>query len=424
MASAGNGPRVLIIVQNLPVPFDRRVWLEATSLTRAGYAVSVICPKAKGYTAGFETLEGVDIYRYGLPIDAQGAAGFVVEFAWCFLCSFVQSVRVALAGRGFDVIHACNPPETYWLLAWFWRLFGKRFLFDHHDLSPEMYAAKFGRDFGLMYRGLLFLERLTFKSADVVITTNESHKRIAQARGGLAAKDVFVVRSGPDLARFRAFDPDPAWKRGKSFLLVYLGEMCKQDGVDHLVRAVRILRRDRKRTDLHAVFVGGGPEQPAIRAYADEQGVGDLCTFTGRVSDDELCRILSSADVAVDPDPKTPWSDQSTMNKIMEYMFFGLPIVCYDLTEHKVSAGAAALYAAANSEAALAEGINALLDDPARRLRMSRYGAERVRDKLAWQHSVPPLLAAYDAVFARPLPKATMWSSQDAPARTKGGPGD
>ena len=215
MASAGSGRRVLIIVQNLPVPFDRRVWLEATSLTAAGYAVSVICPKAKGYTASFETLEGVDIYRYDLPVDAQGAAGFALEFAWCFLRSFIKSVRVAVAGRGFDVIHACNPPETYWLLARFWRLFGKRFLFDHHDLSPEMYAAKFGRDLGLLYQGLLFLERMTFRAADAVMTTNESHKRIAQARGGLAPEQVFVVRSGPDLARFRLFDPDPSWKQGK-----------------------------------------------------------------------------------------------------------------------------------------------------------------------------------------------------------------
>jgi glycosyltransferase involved in cell wall biosynthesis len=400
MAFAGNGRRVLIIVQNLPVPFDRRVWLEATSLTEAGYAVSVICPKGKGYTASFERLEGVDIHRYGLPIDAHGAVGFVAEFAWCFLRSFIKSVRVALAGRGFDVIHACNPPETYWLLAWFWRLFGKRFLFDHHDLSPEMYAAKFGRDSGPMYQGLLFLERMTFRSADVVITTNESHKRIAEARGGLAPERVFVVRSGPDVARFKVYDPDPTWKQGKPFLLVYLGEMCKQDGVDHLVRAVRVLREDLQRDDLLAVFVGGGPEQPTIRAYADECGVGDICTFTGRVSDDDLCRILSSADVAVDPDPKTAWSDKSTMNKIMEYMFFGLPIVCYDLTEHRVSAQDAALYVQGNSERALTDGINVLLDDPARRARMAHYGAERVREKLVWQHSVPPLLAAYDTIFA------------------------
>ena len=421
MASAGSRRRVLIIVQNLPVPFDRRVWLEATSLTAAGYAVSVICPKAKGYTASFETMEGVDIYRYELPIAAQGAIGFVMEFAWCFLRAFMKSVRVAVAGRAFDVIHACNPPETYWLLACFWRLFGKRFLFDHHDLSPEMYTAKFGRNSGPMYKGLLFLEHMTFRCADVVITTNESHRRIAQERGGVAPADVFVVRSGPHLARFTVHEPDPAWKKGKRFLLVYLGEMCKQDGVDHLVRAVRILREDLRRDDIHAVFVGGGPEQPLIRAYADAHGVGDLCTFTGRVSDDDLCRILSSADVAVDPDPKTSWSDKSTMNKIMEYMFFGLPIVCYELTEHKVSAQGAAVYVDANSERALAEGIGALLDDPGRRARMSRCGAERVRQELVWQHSVPPLVAAYDTIFARlPQRVANRRSSHGTRARHSG----
>jgi glycosyltransferase involved in cell wall biosynthesis len=401
MASAGNGRRVLIIVQNLPVPFDRRVWLEATSLTEAGYSVSVVCPKAKGYNTSFETLEGVDIYRYDLPIDAQGALGFVMEFAWCFIRSFMKSVRIAVTGRGFDIIHACNPPETFWLLGWFWRIFGKRFLFDHHDLSPEMYAAKFERKDGLMYRGLLFLERMTFRTADVVITTNESHKKIAQDRGGMAADDVYVVRSGPDVSRFKVYDPDPSWKNGKPFAIVYLGEMCKQDGVDHLVRAVKILREDLGRNDVHAVFVGGGPEQPLLKEYADEQGVGDICTFTGRVSDEDLCRILSSADVAVDPDPKSDWSDKSTMNKIMEYMFFGLPIVSYDLTEHRVSAQDAAIYAESNSEAALAGEVAKLLDDPETRKRMSEYGSNRVRESLVWQHSVPPLLTAYDAIFGR-----------------------
>jgi glycosyltransferase involved in cell wall biosynthesis len=420
MASAGNGRRVLMIVQNLPVPFDRRVWLEATSLSEVGYAVSVICPKAKGYTASFETLEGVHIYRYDLPVEARGAIGFVTEFAWCFLRSFMKSVRIAVAGRGFDVIHACNPPETFWLLGRFWRLFGKRFLFDHHDLSPEMYAAKFGRASGPMYKGLLFLERMTFRSADVVITTNDSHKRIAQTRGGIPPEKVFVVRSGPDLGRFKLYEPEPTWKKGKPFLLVYLGEMCKQDGVDHLVRALRILREDLKRDDVHAVFVGGGPEQPVIRAYAGEQGVADVCTFTGRVSHEGLCRILSSADIAVDPDPKTEWSDMSTMNKIMEYMFFGLPIVSYDLTEHRVSAQDAALYVEPNSERALADGISALLDDPGRRKRMAQFGAQRVREKLAWQHSVPPLLAAYDAIFtASSAPMAT-WRSGSAPVWSDG----
>ena len=401
MASAGSKPRVLIIVQNLPVPFDRRVWLEATSLTAAGYAVSVICPKAKGYDRSFERLEDVDIYRYALPIDAQGKLGFIIEFLWCFFRTAMMSFRVATSGRGFDVIHACNPPETYWLLGRFWRLFGKRFLFDHHDLSPEMYAAKFGRASGLMYRGLLFLERMTFRTADVVITTNESHKAIAVQRGGLAPEEVYVVRSGPDLDRFKVYKPDSSWKQGKASLIVYLGEMCKQDGVDHMVRAIAALRDELKYDDFHAVFIGGGPEQPQIEAYASEIGVADCCTFTGRVSDEDLCRILSSADIAVDPDPKNDWSDKSTMNKIMEYMFFGLPIVAYDLAEHRKSAEGAAIYAIPNSEEALAGSLLDLLTSPETRRRMSAYGAKRVRDKLVWQHSVPPLLAAYDAVFRR-----------------------
>ena len=424
MASAGKPRRVLIIVQNLPVPFDRRVWLEATSLTREGYRVSVICPKAKGYNASREILEDVDIYRYPLPIDAQGALGFVMEFAWCFLCSFWLSLKVAVTGRGFDVVHACNPPETFWLLGWFWRPFGKRFLFDHHDLSPEMYAAKFGTAAGAMYRGLLFLERMTFRTADVVITTNESHKRIAQERGDVAAEDIFIVRSGPDLDRFKLYDPDDAWRKDKRFLLTYLGEMCKQDGVDLLVRVVKRLRDDLGRGDFHAVFVGGGPEQPMIKAYADEIGVADCCTFTGRVSDEDLCRILSSADVAVDPDPKSDWSDKSTMNKIMEYMFFGLPIVAFDLTEHRVSAQDAAVYAEPNSEAAMADAIVALLDDPERRAAMAAFGAERVREKLVWQHSVPPLLAAYDRIFraAATEPNARLGEEPDSLPVAKSGP--
>ncbi|MFZ5790045.1 MAG: glycosyltransferase family 4 protein [Pseudomonadota bacterium] len=400
MASAGKR-RVLIIVQNLPVPFDRRVWLEATTLTRAGYAVSVICPKAKGFNESFERLEGVDIHRYGLPIDAKGAFGFAAEFLWCFLRTAMKSLRVALFGRGFDVIHACNPPETYWLLALLWRPFGKRFLFDHHDLSPEMYAAKFDRRGGAMYRGLLFLERMTFALADLVITTNESHKRIAVERGGVPPERVYVVRSGPDLSRFRRYEPDPAWRQGKRYLLVYLGEICKQDGVDYLLRALRILRDRIGRRDVHAAFVGGGPHQPAIKAYAQEIGLADMTTFTGRVSDEDLCRILSSADIGIDPDPKNDWSDKSTMNKIMEYMYFGLPIVAFDLKETRFSAQDAAVYAEPNLEAAMAARIHELLEDEPKRRRMAEFGQRRLREALAWEHSAPALLSAYEEIFSR-----------------------
>ena len=398
MASVGDPKRVLIIVQNLPVPFDRRVWLEATTLCQSGYVVSVICPKAKGFNRSYENVEGVHIFRYSLPIDARGRIGYMAEFAWCFIRTLGKSLRVAILGPGFDVIHACNPPDTYWMLGRLWKVFGKPFVFDHHDLSPEMFEVKFGRR-GFLRSALLFLERMTFQTADVSIATNESHRQIALRRGRMDPDRVFVVRSGPDLERLVVYPADDAWRQGAEHVIVYLGEMCEQDGVDYLVRAVELLRRDFQRNDIRCIFVGGGPHQDEIKAYAAERGVMDLCTFTGRVSDEVLCRILSSADIAIDPDPKTPWSDRSTMNKIMEYMFFGLPIVCFDLTENRFSAQEAALYAEANDARSLARSIVELLADSERRFRMGRFGQERVREELAWCYSVPNLLTAYEVAL-------------------------
>ncbi len=394
--------RVVIVVQNLPVPFDRRVWLEATSLTRAGYDVTCICPKAKGYDESFEIIEGIRIHRYRLPLDANGRLGFIFEFVWCFLRTAMKLARIS-ARRGFDVLHVCNPPETYFILGWLARARGKKFLFDHHDLSPEMYDAKFGADASpLMRRGLLFLERETFRAAQLVITTNESHKAIAVDRGRMAPDDVIVVRSGPDLTRLARVAPNTKWRHGREHLIAYLGEICEQDGVDHLVRAVKIIRDDFGRTDIHCVLMGGGPHQPTIRDYATEIGIDDYCTFTGRVSDDDLCEVLSSADVGVDPDPLTPWSNQSTMNKIMEYMYFELPIASYDLKEGRVSAQEAAIYAEPNNERALAEVIIGLIDDPDQRRRMGAIGRERIETKLAWEHSEPELLRAYERILAEP----------------------
>jgi glycosyltransferase involved in cell wall biosynthesis len=395
MASAGERRRVLIVVQNLPVPFDRRVWLEATTLARSGFTVSVICPKGTGFRASREVLEGIHIYRYSIPFEAKGALGFAAEFVWCFVRTLFLSVRVSARGPGFDILHACNPPDTYWLLAVLWRPFGKTFVFDHHDLAPEMYRAKFGdRAKPWTEWALLRLERATFRWSDRVITTNESHRKIALERGRVPEERVFVVRSGPDPGRFDRYPPDASLKKGRSFLLVYLGEMCEQDGVDYLVRAIRILR-DEMRADFHCCFVGGGPHQPSLRAYAETLGVGDLCTFTGRVSDQKLCRILSSADLAIDPVPRTEWSDKSTMNKIVEYMYFGLPIVCFDLAESRESAGPAAVYARPNEERDLALTVHRLLDDPCRRAEMSRLAEKRLHERLSWEHSVPRLREAY-----------------------------
>lgn len=387
--------RVLIIVENLPVPFDRRVWLEATTLARHGYRVSVICPKGKGFTRGFEVLEGIHVHRYDLPIDGGGALGFAAEFLWSFMMTSWLSLRVALSGPGFDVIQACNPPDTFWLLGRFWKIFGCRFIFDHHDLSPEMYVVKFGRGDGVLFRALLWLERQSFRTADVVITTNESHKAIAVARGGKSPDTVHVVRSGPDPRRFQVYPPDQRYLAGRRHLLVYLGEICQQDGVDYLVRALKSLRDDLGRADFRCLLIGGGPHQPAIKAYAETLDIMDVAAFTGRVSDDDLCRILSTATIGIDPDPKNAWSDKSTMNKVIEYMYFGLPVVAFDLHETRVSADDAAVYAEANSEIALARTISDLLDDPARRATMSATGRTRVHDRLAWNHSEASLLAAY-----------------------------
>jgi glycosyltransferase involved in cell wall biosynthesis len=383
------------------VPFDRRAWLQASTLAKNGYEVSVICPKARGFNLSRERREDVEIYRYWSPIEAQAKLAFIAEFVWCFAATFLLSLRIGLFGRGFDILHVCNPPETYWPMAWFWRLFGKSFIWDHRDLSPELAEAKWGRSDGAIMKGLLLFERLTFRAANVVIATNESYKKIAVERGGKTPGDVFIVRSAPALSRFRVHAPDPAWKRGKPHLVLYLGEICEQDGVEHLVRAVKALRDKFGRDDFHCILVGGGPYQPAVVAAAAAAGVADLCTFTGTISDDDkLCRILSSADVAIEPVPKNGWSDRSTANKIVEYMFFSLPIVSSDLTEARVSAGEAALYVTPADEVAMAEGIAALLDDPDRRRAMGEFGRARLHGALAFEFSVPPLLAAYDAAWA------------------------
>lgn len=390
--SVSFGNRVLIIVQNLPVPFDRRVWLEATTLASSGYTVSVICPKLKGLNKTHETLEGVNIYRYPMPFDPSSRLGFAAEFVWAWLATAFMSIVVGLR-HGFDLIHACNPPETYWLLALLWRPFGKVFVFDHHDLSPEMFQAKFGNGNRLLFRILRLFERATFAVAQVSLATNESHRQTAIERGKMRPEDVFVVRSGPDLSRLKRYERDPAWGMGKDHLIVYLGDISPQDGVDGLVRVAREL--EKIRDDFHVAVVGGGSAWEDVRSYADEQGVSHLFTFTGVVSDDDLCRILSSATVGVDPAPKNPWTDRSTMNKIVEYMFFGLPIVAYDLKETRYSAREAVRTVESSDEAAFARAISDLLEEPEARDAMSRIGRLRVEEELSWEHSVPHLLSAY-----------------------------
>lgn len=400
MNNARRPRRVLIIVENLPCPFDRRVWQEARTLAAAGYQVSIICPKGKGYERSFEELEGIEIFRHSLPVEAAGALGYALEYSWALFAEFLLSLRV-LMRRGFDVIHACNPPDTIFILGRFYKLFGKKFLFDHHDINPELYEAKFNRrDF--FYRVMLALERWTFRAADVSIATNESYRRIAIERGGMPADRVFVVRSGPDLRRLQILPPVPALKRGCRYLVGYVGVMGRQEGIDLLLAAVRHIVMDLKRTDVHFGLVGGGTELPAMQAMARDLGVAEYVTFTGRVPDRELLEMLNTADVCVNPDVANAMNDKSTMNKIMEYMALGKPIVQFDLTEGRVSAQEASLYARHNDPVDLAGKLVALLDDEPTRGRMGAFGRERVANELSWDHEVPRLLAAYDRLFSRP----------------------
>jgi glycosyltransferase involved in cell wall biosynthesis len=391
--------RVLILVENLPSPFDRRVWQEATTLAAAGYAVSIICPTGKGCEERYVEIDGIAIHRYRLPFEADGALGYALEYSWALACTFALSLRVAF-GRGFDVIHACNPPDLFFLIGAFYKLFGKKFVFDHHDINPELYEAKFGRrDF--FWKLMVALERMSFRVADVSIATNESYRRIATGRGGMDPARVFVVRSGPSLERLKIIAPDERLKRGRRYLVGYVGTMGRQEGIDLLLAAVHEIVHRMGRHDIHFGLVGGGTSVGEMQALAAELGVADHVTFTGRVPDAEMLAMLNTADMCVNPDVATEMNDKSTMNKIMEYMALGKPIVQFDLTEGRFSAQRASAYARKNDPVNLAEKIVELIDDPARRAAMGHFGRRRVENELEWRYEAPKLLAAYAALAPR-----------------------
>jgi glycosyltransferase involved in cell wall biosynthesis len=389
---------ILIIVQNLPVPFDRRVWQEATSLHKAGFGVAVICPKKKIYIKSYEQLEGVDIYRYSLIYEADGGvAGYFLEFVYCWMASLWLALK-AYSHRPFHAIHACNPPDTFFALALLFRPLGVKFVFDHHDLCPEMYVAKGRPRAGFLYRALLLLERLTLRSAHRVIAVNRSHRDIAVDRAGVDSDRVVIVRSGPPRAWAELRTAEPRLKGGREYLVVYLGEMCRQDGVDHLVRAIR-LYADSSPTDTLFAIIGGGPDQQHVKDMAQRMKLNDCVHFTGRVSDEVLWQYLATADVCVDPDPYTEWSDLSTMNKMIEYLAFGKPVVAFDLTEHRRSAQDAAVYVEPNDVAKLSAAIRELLLDEQRRQSMGHYGQRRFREHLAWENSEQELVRMYSVLF-------------------------
>lgn len=391
--------RVLILVENLPSPFDRRVWQEATTLAENGYVVSIICPTGKGYQALYEEIDGVHIYRYNLPAEADRAAGYLVEYSIAMLHTFRLAWKVHFR-HGFDVIHACNPPDLFFLIGRFFKTFmGKRYLFDHHDVNPELYEAKFGRR-DRLYQLMLRLERFSFATADISIATNESYRRVAINRGGMDPDRVFVVRSGPCVERLRILPPRNDLKQGRRYLIGYVGVMGAQEGIQYLLQAAHYIITTLGRKDVHFALVGDGTSLAEMKRMAGELGISDFITFTGRVPDELLLDVLNTADVCVNPDIANDMNDMSTMNKIMEYMAVGKPIVQFDLTEGKFSAQDASLYARPNDPTDMALKIVELLDDPELRRRMGAFGRKRVINELEWKYEAPKLLSAYERVMA------------------------
>lgn len=407
-------PRILIIIQNLHVPFDRRVWLECQTLTGAGYDVTVVCPRGKD-SLPYQVIDGVAIHTYPPYAPGGGKLGFVLEYVYSFLATATLASKARRRGA-FDVIQACNPPDIFWPLAhWYRSRDGSRFVFDHHDLCPELYESRFPEGSALLHQGLLLLERATFHTADRVSSTNQSYARVAVVRGRKSPEHVTVVRTGPDPERLVAGAPASALRRGRDHLVAYLGVMGPQDGVDIALAAADVIVNQMGRQDISFTLMGSGDCFDELVAQRDRLGLRDHVDFTGRVPDETVAEVLSTAQVGLCPDPKNPLNDVSTMNKTMEYMSFGLPVVAFDLRETRVSAGPAAVYATPNEVDSYARAIVELVDDPERRAEMGRRGRERVEQELAWVHQQNAYLAVFDELVVR-LP------SQRTPSPVELGP--
>lgn len=396
-------PRILILVQNEPLPQDRHVWNQCGALVRAGYDVSVICPQGLDrHTEPFEHLDGVDIHRYKARYADDGVVAYGVEYA-AALASMGRLARKLAKVKPFDLVHACSPPDFLLLAMLPLKRQGTKFIFDHHDLTPELFASRFGEAGGIVHRCTLLAEQVAFKLSDVVLSVNQSYREVALTRGKRNPDDVFVVRTGPDLDKFVATPPEPELKRGKEFLFSYVGVMGSQDGVDHAVRALAELKK--KRQDWHALFMGDGEMLEEMQELAKQLDVADECEFMGWVEHDTVGRVLSTSDVCLAPDPKNPLNDVSSMIKISEYMAMSRPIVSYDLKESRVGASDAAVYATANDTAAFAAAIDELLDDPARREEMGAFGRRRAEEMMAWEHQERSLLRAYARALGLPAPE-------------------
>lgn len=400
--------KVLIIVENIPVPWDFRVWKEARSLRDAGYEVTTLCPKAVGCEKTYEFLDGVHIYRHPTAREGDSALGYIWEYSVALFWEFVYSWWIYLR-RGFHVIQGCNPPDDIFLIALPFKLFGVKYIFDHHDVMPELYFSKYGKK-NAFYKLQLMLERATFRCSDVVMSTNNSYREVAMTRGSIHTDNVFVVRNGVEPKKFKAVAPNPALKYGKQYLVGYVGVMSTQEGLDILIDVALQIKKMGRR-DVHFTCIGGGPGLPSLRKLVAEKQVEDVMTFTGRIPDAELLEILSTADVCVNPDKPCQMNSMSTMIKIMEYMALGKPIVQFEGKEGRFSAQEASLYSdGVDHVGDFAKKILWLLDHPSERKRMGEFGLRRIENELAWEYSIRNLLAAYERAFSKMRGKLALQS--------------
>jgi len=388
--------KILIIVENLPVPFDTRVWQEATTLAANGYTVSVICPMGKGYTLEEETLDGVHIFRHRLPAEGNGALGYFREYGSA-LKEELRLAKKVYREIGFDVIHGCNPPDDIYMVASFFKRCGVRYVFDHHDICPELFEAKFGTTKGLLYKSQVWLERQTYRHCTFAFVTNESYRKIAIERDKMPPERVIVLRSGPRLERMRILPPDPSIRRGFPYMVGYVGVIGQQEGIEYILQAAQYIKAHGN--NVFWGIVGGGPHWAALKKQAHEMGLDDCVEFTGRVDDETMLRYLNTADVCVNSDTWNAMNDKSTMNKILEYMALGKPIVQFDLTEGRFSAQEASLYAARNDAVDMAKKIQELLADPERREKMGSFGRSRILNELSWEKTSKALLDGYEKFF-------------------------
>lgn len=391
--------KVLIIVENMPLPPDFRVWKEARCLRDAGYEVVGLCPRGHGYQKLYEFIDGVHIYRYPTPSEGHSPLQYIWEYGSALFWQFLYSWWIYFR-HGFQVIQGCNPPDDIFLVALPFKLLGVKYIFDHHDVNPELYFSKYGRK-DLFYRIQVWLEKATFSCSDVVMSTNNSYREIAISRGEILPENVFVVRNGVDPRAFKSVPENPALRYGKRFLVGYVGNMSEQEGLDILIEVACRLKAVGRR-DIHFTCVGGGPALASLRKLVEEKDVSEMMNFTGRIPDADLLEILSTADVCVNPDKPCEMNSMSTMIKIMEYMALGKPIVQFEGKEGRFSAQDASLYSGgADHVQDFAEKILWVLDHPEERKRMGEFGRRRIEKELAWEYSVPHLLAAYDRAFSK-----------------------